>query len=242
MTAATTARLVLALAAVLALADTAAAQIMSGVPNALQGFSINREQPVHIKSATLEIRDKDKRATFIGDVHVTQGDTTMRSNTLDVFYDKDEGAPQANQAKAAAPGADGQQIRRLEAKGNVVVTQKEQTATGDMGIFDTQANTVTLNGNVVVTTGPNVVRGERLIVHLGTGVSYFEGKVQGLFATRQAPKPGEAKPGEPKPTESKPGEARAEAKPTEAKSDASRSKDAAKPAAKSTPGQPLRLH
>jgi lipopolysaccharide export system protein LptA len=69
----------------------------------------------------------------------------------------------------------------------VVVTQKEQTATGDLGLFDMQANTVTLSGNVVMTQGQNVLRGERLVVDLTSGVSRVEsgkggrGRVQGLF-------------------------------------------------------------
>jgi len=252
MTGATTRRLLLAAAVLLALADVTAAQTMTGVPNALQGFSVNREQPVHIKSTSLEIRDKQKRATFIGDVHVAQGDTTMKSNTLDVFYDQEANPAQPKAAQPAQPAEGGQQIRRLEAKGNVVVTQKEQTATGDAAIFDTTANTVTLNGNVVVTQGQNVLRGERLTVHLGTGVSFFEGRpgapVYGLFSTNSArskpgdSKPGDSKPGDSKPPESKPGEPRSDAKPVDSKPDASRSKDAARPAAKSTPGQPLRLN
>ena len=46
---------------------------------------------------------------------------------------------------AAKPGPGGSsQISRLEAKGGVTVTQKDQTATGDTGLFDMKANTVTL--------------------------------------------------------------------------------------------------
>ena len=48
-------------------------------PNALQGFSQNRDQPVKIQAASLEVRDKQKTATFTGDVHVVQGDTELRS-------------------------------------------------------------------------------------------------------------------------------------------------------------------
>ena len=58
-------------------------------PNALQGFSQNRDQPVKIDAATLEVRDKDKVATFGGNVHLVQGDTTLRCKTLVVFYDQD---------------------------------------------------------------------------------------------------------------------------------------------------------
>ena len=88
----------------------------------------------------------------------------------------------------ANPGPSGQQkIKRLEARGGVVVTQKEQTATGESGIFDMKTNTVTLAGNVVMTQGQNVLRGDRLVVDLTSGVSRVEsgrngqGRVQGLF-------------------------------------------------------------
>ncbi len=160
-----------------------------GPPNALQGFSQNRDQPVHIEAATLEVRDKDKMATFSGDVRVKQGDTGMRCKTLKVFYEQDGADDKGGKPMpAATPGPGGaQKIKRLEARGGVVVTQKKQTATGDLGIFDMKANTVTLTGHVVMTQGKNILRGDRLVVDLTTGVSRVEsgkngtGRVQGLF-------------------------------------------------------------
>jgi lipopolysaccharide export system protein LptA len=160
----------------------------SGPPNALQGFSQNRNLPVKIQAATLEVRDRDKVATFGGGVHVSQGDTDMCSKTLVVFYETDGGK---TGLKAAQPGPDGQQnIRRIEATGGVLVTQKEQNASGETGIFDMRANTVTLQGNVVVTRGPNVLRGQRLVVDLTTGVSKIEsngfGGVEALIQSTRA--------------------------------------------------------
>ena len=161
-----------------------------GPPNALQGFSQNRDQPVHIEAATLEVRDKDKVATFSGNVHVQQGDTAMRCKSLLVFYEQEgakrDPAPKAGSMTTDAPGIGGQQkIKRLEARGNVVVTQKDETATGDLGIFDMATNTVTLTGHVMMTQGKNVLRGAKLVVDLATGVSRVEsgkhGRVQGLF-------------------------------------------------------------
>lgn len=158
----------------------AAALAQQGPPNALQGFSTNRNKPVKIQAAALEVRDKDKVATFSGDVHVVQGDTDMRCATLLVYY---EGGPEKGGAKAAQPGpGGGSQIRRMEARGNVVVSQKDQTATGDRGEFDMRTNTVTLSGNVVVTKGQDVLRGQRLVVNLTDGVSRMEGgRVEGMF-------------------------------------------------------------
>ena len=178
----------------------------TGPPNALQGFSQNQGQPIHIDAARLEVRDKDKVATFFGDaksgdVKVVQGDTIMRSKTLVVFYEQNaaggstkDTAKDSKAAPAATPGPGGsQQIRRLEARGSVIVTQKDQTVTGDTGIFDTKVNTVTLLGNVVMTQGQNVMKGKTLTVDLTTGVSRFEndgGRVDAVFFPQSGQQPG----------------------------------------------------
>jgi len=180
----------------LAVGDAGAQSAVSGVPNAMQGFSQNRDQPIQIEAASLEMRDKKKEATFAGNVKVIQGDTTMTSKSLVVFYDSTSSpapatpAPKSKAAKSApmqsaTPGPGGSSsIRRLEAKGNVVVTQKDQVVTGETAVFDTRANMITMLGGIVLTQGKNVLRGDRLMVDMTTGVSRVEsdsGRVQGLF-------------------------------------------------------------
>jgi lipopolysaccharide export system protein LptA len=183
--------------AMLNAADAAAQSAVTGVPNAMQGFSQNRDQPIQIEAAALEMRDKKKEATFSGNVKVVQGDTTMTSKILVVFYDSTPApaAPAASSnTKAAAksapmqsatPGPGGSSsIRRLEAKGDVIVTQKDQVVTGETAVFDTKTNLITMLGGIVLTQGKNVLRGDRLLVDMTTGVSRVEsdnGKVQGLF-------------------------------------------------------------
>ena len=171
---------VLLLALALCAAPAAAEQKSQGPPNALQGFSQNRDQPVKIQAASLEVRDKEKIATFSGDVQVFQGDTELRCKSLNVFYD-DEAAPKGAKTADAGP-TDQRQIRRIEAKGGVIVNQKDQTASGDAATFNMRENTVTLVGNVVVTRGQDVLRGHRLVVDLTTGITKMDqGRVEGLF-------------------------------------------------------------
>jgi lipopolysaccharide export system protein LptA len=186
---------------------------MQGVPNAMQGFTQNRDQPIQIEAARLEVRDKKQQATFIGNVKVVQGDTTMTSKTLDVFYEnKDQGTTPAPAGKTAAksapmqsatPGPTGSSsIKRLEAKGNVVVTQKDQVVTGETAVFDTKANQMTMLGGVVLTQCQNVLKGDRLTVDMTTGVSRVDsdsGKVVALLPQGGgndcgSPKPGGAPP------------------------------------------------
>jgi lipopolysaccharide export system protein LptA len=136
----------------------------------MQGMSLESDQPVRIEAATLEVRDKVRQATFSGDVKLTQGDTTLKTKVLVVFYE-DTAAPKKGAAQAQKAGTTAQQIKRAEAKGDVFITQKDQTASGDNGVFDLKSNTVTLTGKVVVTQGQTVMRGECMVVNLTTGVT-----------------------------------------------------------------------
>jgi lipopolysaccharide export system protein LptA len=165
------ARVSVCLAAVLLAAPLALAQTSTVVPNPMQGFSTNRDKPIRIKAQSFELRDKDHKATFVGNVQVVQGDTVIRCRSLIVTYLPDA-QPGTSAPAAATPGPGANtKISKLDALGGVIVTQNDQTATGDSGVFDVQANTVTLMGNVVVSQNGNVMRGEQLVVDLTTGVS-----------------------------------------------------------------------
>jgi len=204
------AALMLACAAAVAAQPAGQAQQPSG---AMQGVSMNRDQPVKITSNSLEVRDKIRQATFLGDVKLVQGDTTVTCKALVVFY---EDAPAANTKKGGAPDAQAQkgasqQIKRAEAKGDVMVIQKDQTASGENGVFDIKSNTVTLTGSVVVTQGTSVMRGERMVVDLTTGITKVDaikgGRGQIEFMTvpgaakdaKSAPAPAAAPPSVPPP-------------------------------------------
>jgi lipopolysaccharide export system protein LptA len=142
------------------------------------------------------MRDKKKEATFSGNVKVVQGDTTMTSKTLVVFYGSSsapaasvptntKGTAKAAPLQSVTPGPGGSSsIKRLEAHGDVRVTQKDQVVTGETAVFDTKTNLITMLGGVVLTQCKSVLRGDRLLVDMTTGVSRVEsnsGKVQGLF-------------------------------------------------------------
>jgi lipopolysaccharide export system protein LptA len=160
----------------LALAPGAAAAQPAQQPsNMAQGLTANSGQPVKIESKSLEVRDKSRMATFAGNVKMTQGDSIVQCKVLVVFYE-DGSAPSANTKAAptvAGPGGK-QQIKRMECKGDAIITQKDQIASGENGVFEVKANTLTLTGNVVVTQGQNVLHGEKMVVNLTTGVTKIE--------------------------------------------------------------------
>lgn len=184
-------------------------------PAAAQGFSgHDSQEQIEIVADSLVVEQDQELAVFTGNVDAVQGTLNLRSDTLRVFY----GSPAQPQAAAgeADPGqpqaaadeqpAGGQQIRRLEAAGRVFLTAPGESARGDRGTYEVQQGLMTLEGDVVLTRGDNVVRGARLDTDLRTGVSKVtaaapggrpEQRVRSLFVpARQAEQP-PAAPGQP---------------------------------------------
>src|SRR6516162_10265056 len=165
-----------------AFAQTGLAQGGPASSPAKPGQLENKDAPVQIEAATLEVHDKSKTATFSGNVQVVQGDTTMRCRSLVVFYGQEVGlgesggeATTGTAAKSSLGGTKGaQNIRRIEARGGVTVVTKDQSASGDLGIYDLKTKTITLSGNVVVSQGQNVIHGERVVVDTETGNARVE--------------------------------------------------------------------
>ena len=166
------------------------------------GQGQSQQQPVQIEAATLEVHDKTKTATFSGNVQVVQGDTTMKCQSLIVFYGPEAGGNATSTpvtATTAKPAAGmpasgmpqgSQSIRRIEARGGVTVLTKDQNASGDLGVYDLKSRTITLSGNVVVSQGQNVIHGERVVVDTVTGNARVESGSSNGGAGAGAPGPG----------------------------------------------------
>lgn len=166
-------RLMIAAAAIL-IAGAAQAQTFS---DAFAGFGSNDGEPIDIEASELRVEDGNNTATFVGDVVVTQGETSLKTQRLKVFY-VGSGASQQAQESAVQ-----QRISRLEAAGGVYISSKDQTARGDAASFDMNREVMVMTGKeVVLSQGPNVVVGNKLTVNLKTGQANLtagSGKVSG---------------------------------------------------------------
>lgn len=159
-----------------------------------------QNQPIEIEAATLEVRDKSKMATFSGDVQVVQGDTTIKCQSLVVFYGAEHGSGRQTVATAAPQAANlppgtvvpqgAHDIRRIEARGGVTVISKDQNASGDLGVYDLKKKTITLTGNVIVSQGKNVLRGDRVVVDTTTGNAHIESGATSRGRVRALIEPG----------------------------------------------------
>lgn len=225
----------MAVALALLLAAPLAAQTLT---NSFGGLTESSKDPIDIESDVLVVHDKQKYATFKGNVKAVQGTTTLRAKELNVHYvggdnlatgAKKEGGEQTAPATKVADAQGGggaaakkdAQITKIEAKGEVVITSEDdQTTTSDWAIYDLPAQQVTVGGNVVLTQGKNVLKGDRLVIDLTTGESRFEnnaatgGRIRALFMPKQEgakdAKSGDSEPGDAKSGEAKSGDATAE--------------------------------
>lgn len=134
------------------------------LPAGAQTLRHDTTLPIEITADTLEVVQDEQVATFTGNVDAVQGDLVLSADRLLVHY---RGGDQ--QADEAA--GNGGTIRRIEALGNVLVTSPEETAQGEVGVYDVAGSLVTLEGSVVLTREEHVIRGERLEIDLTTGRS-----------------------------------------------------------------------
>jgi lipopolysaccharide export system protein LptA len=163
--------------------------LAQSIGSSFQAYQGSTEEPIDIEADMLEVDDKQKQAVFKGNVVARQGGFSLKARELAVHY---TGQPAGEVAAASAGGGDGS-ITRIEAKGKVLVTTRDdQTATSEWANFDVEKQVVTIGGNVVLSQGENVLQGDRLVIDLRSGKSRFEvgnqsGKqrIRGLFQPKQ---------------------------------------------------------
>lgn len=177
---------VIVAALVLPLFLLAPGQLLAQAPGTgfAAAYSGNSDKPIDIEADSLEVDDKKKIAVFRGNVSATQGEMNLKAREIQVTYTtsntKTASAAPEPAAGAASPLGNGGDITQIDAKGKVFVTMKgNQQATSDWAIFDVRKQQITIGGDVVLSQGQNVIRGNKLVVDLTTGLSKFENTADG---------------------------------------------------------------
>jgi lipopolysaccharide export system protein LptA len=155
----------------------------------LAGLGTNSKEPIKIDADRLDVFDKENRAVYAGNVVAVQGDTTMRCSTLTIHFDRQRAGGGTVQ-RAAAASDQNDAIKRIECAGPVTVVSKDQVATSDKADYDRAGGRVIMTGNVALSQGQNVTRGERLVYDVNAGVANIEatgGRVRGLFVPGSQP-------------------------------------------------------
>jgi len=135
----------------------------------------NSKDPVNIAAAKLDYFDKEQKLVYTGNVVATQGESKLQARTLVIFL-----TPKNAAAQAGVPSSSSQ-IRRMQAAGPVTIVSKDQIGTGDSGVYEKSENKVYLIGNVTLTQGPNITKGDQLTYDLDTKQAAVTGRVRSMF-------------------------------------------------------------
>lgn len=148
---------------------------------AAQGIaSHDSKSPVNYAADRIEVQDKAKRVVLSGNVDIAQSDLRMRAARTTVAYSQ----------------AGDIQIDRIDATGGVQVTRGNESARGDVAVYDFNRNIITMTGNVALRRGGDTLNGGRLVIDLDSGLSSVDGRagsgsgaaggrVSGTFNVRQ---------------------------------------------------------
>ena len=113
--------------------------------------------PVNFTADRIEVQDRADRVVVSGNVEVTQAGMTLNAARMTVAYQNQPG----------------------NAAGNVVVRKADQTAKGNVAIYDLNSKLITMLGNVSLTQGTNRLTGGRLVIDLTSGRSTVDGRAAG---------------------------------------------------------------
>ncbi|MGO4334525.1 LptA/OstA family protein [Labrys sp. KB_33_2] len=141
-------------------------------------------KPADTKSADVKPADAEPADPKAADAKPVDGQQAGDAKVADT-KPADTKPADTSKAPTSGSGTPASSIKKLVARGNVVVTSKDQKATGANGVMDMATNVATLTGGeVVMIQGPNVLKGTKLTVNLKTGVARVEGGgigVSGVF-------------------------------------------------------------
>ena len=135
-------------------------------------FTTSSDSPIDITGEQFEAVDGRDYVVWTGDVQVVQDQSILTAPRLVIF------------------GVEAGELTRIEAEGGIRFTNGAEAISGDKGIYDAAAETITVTGNVVVVQGEQILSGARLIYNTRTGSIRFSSasgqRVRGIFFTKDA--------------------------------------------------------
>lgn len=132
---------------------------------------IEKNQPIQIVSDRLDAYNEKRMVVFSGNAVATQGARTIRADRLTIYYKEDRKTPGRSTAGVEGTG----NMERVEANGNVTITEGDRVVTGEDAVFEQDTQKITMTGSAVLREGANIIRGDRIIVFLDENRGVAEG-------------------------------------------------------------------
>jgi len=148
----------------------------------------NSKEPINIAADKLDYFDKEQKAVYSGNVVVVQGDTRLNASVLTILFDSKAGG-----VKKPGQDAANSQLKWMKGDGPITIVNKDQVGVGDSLIYDKAKNKFSLSGNVSLSQGENITKGDDLVYDLQTGqaVVSSRGRVKSrIVPNDKGPQPG----------------------------------------------------
>ena len=133
---------------------------------------VDRNTPIQIVSDRMDAYNEKGIVVFDGNAIATQGDRTIRAEKITLYYKKKaEGGGQAESTDIRKNG----DLDKIEAKGNVRITQGARIVTGNEAIYLQDAQKIIIKGDAVLSEGKNIIKGKQVVVFLNENRGVVEG-------------------------------------------------------------------
>ena len=123
----------------------------------------NSNAPVNYAANRIELQDRQDRVVLSGNVVIDQANLRMTAARTIVDY-SDAGSLS---------------IQRISATGGVTVTRGNESARGNVAVYDFNRRIITMTGNVRLQRGSDTLNGGRLTIDLRSGLSSIDGAGSG---------------------------------------------------------------
>jgi len=131
--------------------------------------SHNSNAPVNYAADRIELQDRQDRVVLSGNVDISQGGLRLRAARTTVAF----------------TDAGSLKIQRMDATGGVLVTRGNESARGDVAIYDFNRRVITMVGNVRLNRNGDTLNGGRLTIDLNSGLSSVDGRSSGAPSAGQ---------------------------------------------------------
>jgi lipopolysaccharide export system protein LptA len=145
---------------------------LPGLLNGKEKDPLESSRPIVVTSDTLEADNKNKLATFSGNVISKQEQQgkdpiIIYCDKMVVYYSEDTGkkpSPSQTNRGEKKNMTEQNRVERIVATGQVKIVQGKDVATGESAIYYNAEQRIVLSGNPKVWQGKNLVKGEEITV------------------------------------------------------------------------------
>ena len=147
-----------------AIAFFATIALLGGIVVHAQGLGgHNTRAPVNFAADRIQLQDRSNLVVLAGNVDITQAGLNLRAARTLINY----------------TDAGSLEIQRITATGGVTVTRGNESARGNVAIYDFNRRVITMTGNVRLQRGGDTLNGGRLTIDLQSGISSVDGQASG---------------------------------------------------------------